>query len=65
MNHLTLWIMSKLLNYLNNHEGCTVQDNIKSSDAVRAVITDSLGFKYEIQVKCIGRQQYASSDQLV
>jgi hypothetical protein len=55
MNEFTLWIMAKLLNYMKNHEGCTVVDNIKASDSAKAIIVDSLGFRYEVQLKCIGR----------
>ena len=57
MNELVNWLFAKVMLHLKNHEGCSVQEPIKTSDSLRATIQDSLGFRYEVQIKCLGRIQ--------
>ena len=57
MNNMVLWIFAKIMTHLTNHEGCTGLDTTRTSNEIRATVQDSLGFRYEIQVKCVGRIQ--------
>lgn len=49
------WIISKILNYLLCNEGCITGKANYTGEGVRAEVTDAFGFRYEIQVKTIGR----------
>lgn len=48
---LSEWILNKVVGYLTTKEGCTVGTLTKS----RLTIQDSLGFRYEVKIKLIGR----------
>lgn len=41
--------------HLKTKEGCTVSDPTKTSDSLKATVQDSLGYRYEVQIKCLGR----------
>lgn len=47
--------------HLKNHEGCTINDPTKTSDSLRSIVQDSLGFRYEVQIKCLGRIQHVET----
>lgn len=54
MNNFTEFIMSKLLKFLTIKEGFTLE---YQETADKLVIRDSMGFRYEVHVKLIGRIQ--------
>lgn len=60
MNDLVHWLFSKVMLHLKNHEGCQINDPTKTSDSLRAVVQDALGFRYEVQIKCLGRIQHVN-----
>lgn len=49
------WIISKINKLMKNHEGMNVEETTYGFDCVTSVITDSFGYRYEIQVKTLGR----------
>lgn len=55
---LNKWILEKISNNLKNREGCTVNELGYTNEGAKTVITDSLGFIYEINIKTIGRIQH-------
>ena len=62
MNQLTSWIFAKILTHLTNHEGITELETIRTSDQLRSTIQDALGFRYEVQIKCLGRIQTSDKE---
>lgn len=61
MNDLVNWLFSKVMIHLTLHEGCTGLQTTKTSNEIKSVIQDSLGFRYEVQIKCLGRIQHVES----
>lgn len=52
---MSSWILSKILLFLSNREGCESEAVAKGVDESRVIIKDSLGFRYEVSVKLLGR----------
>jgi len=48
-------LIAKIIGYLTSREGCSNSNTEYTSDGVRTVIQDAMGFRYEVQVKTIGR----------
>ena len=53
------WIFSKIIGYLTDREGYTFnsEDTNEGVNSIRAIVQDSFGFRYELQVKVLGRIQ--------
>ncbi len=51
------WIMGKILQYLTGREGFTSVKSEYSADGYRAVVEDAFGFRYELEIKAVGRKQ--------
>lgn len=51
----TEWIVDKIISYLETKEGFRAIRIEKTGDVDSVLVSDSLGFIYEIQVKTIGR----------
>lgn len=49
------WVMSKIMSYLSAKEGMQTEIAHYTGDGMRCIIQDSMGFRYEIIVKTIGR----------
>lgn len=49
------WILSKINTYLKISEGCTIETSNYTNDGARTIVQDSFGFRYEIQIKTLGR----------
>ena len=59
----TNWILTKVSDYLEVHEGCTVLEVGSQVESAKIVLHDSFGFKYEIEVKLLGRINFDAVDQ--
>lgn len=55
MNKMSNWLLAKMINYLQHHEGCRVLGNIKESGGCSVLMKDSLGYRYEVTIKCLSR----------
>jgi hypothetical protein len=63
MDNITNWLLEKIINNLVAREGCTKSPvSIASNNGSTAIITDAMGFRYEVQVKCIGRLKNSIDD---
>lgn len=63
MDNITNWILDKVINHLVLREGCSKEPlTLARNEASVAVVTDSLGFRYEIQIKCVGRLKNSVED---
>jgi len=49
------WIMEKITRLLKNHEGMETCESEYTLDGIKTIVTDSFGYRYEIQVKALGR----------
>jgi len=49
------WLLGKINNYLKAREGCTVETTEYTDVGARTIIQDSLGFRYEVSVRMLGR----------
>jgi len=49
------WIMDKITRLLKNHEGMENYATEYTLDGIKTIVTDSFGYRYEIQVKTLGR----------
>lgn len=58
------WLFQKIIAYLVEKEGYqyNAQDLESSQDVTRTILQDSFGFRYEIQVKVLGRIYGAGFD---
>jgi hypothetical protein len=57
MNHMAKRILDKVLGYLVLREGCEAAEysSDAKTDTVVTTVTDSMGYRYEVQVKLVGR----------
>lgn len=49
------WIVDKILSYLASKEGCVIEDSIYTQKGMKAVVMDTFGFRYEIEIKTLSR----------
>jgi hypothetical protein len=58
------WLLSKVLAYLEKSEGCDAETEEQVSDSTSSIIIqDAFGFRYQIQVRLLGRiQEEPTSD---
>lgn len=47
--------MEKITRLLKNHEGMQSYDTEYTLEGIKTIVTDSFGYRYEIQVKTLGR----------
>jgi HJR/Mrr/RecB family endonuclease len=52
-------LVFKIAGYLGTKEGCTVVDTEVTNDRDAFIVEDAFGFRYEVQVKMIGRNSSA------
>lgn len=51
------WLLSKIINYLTTKEGCSLETSLSTNGTIKTIVTDTFGFRYEIQVKQLSRLQ--------
>jgi hypothetical protein len=49
------WIMTKVVAYLSSKEGCVTEHASYSADGMRAIVRDTFGFRYEINIQTLSR----------
>lgn len=49
------WLIEKISGYLKSREGCTIEATEYTEDGARSIVRDSLGYRYEVNVKTLGR----------
>jgi len=49
------WLISKLTGFLNVREGFTIEATEYTEGGAVSTVRDSLGFRYEVRVKTLGR----------
>lgn len=52
---LSNWIVDKILTYISDREGCTIEQPVNQAESVTVTFYDSFGYKYEMEIKCVGR----------
>lgn len=59
------WLLNKISSYLSSKEGFTIETSSYMQDGIRTIVQDSFGFRYELQVKTLGRiQNHSNSNDL-
>lgn len=53
------WLFAKIISYLTGREGYSIDTQVFSDNDARAIVQDAFGFRYEVQVKVLGRIQGA------
>jgi len=58
------WLFQKIVGYLVEREGCKFdcEDTQSTETTSRTIVQDSFGFRYEVQVKVLGRIQNTGFD---
>lgn len=55
INNMNRWIFDKIKNYLVAKEGCNTYGNEQVTDGVKTIVIDSMGYRYELSIKSLGR----------
>lgn len=58
-------LVFKIAGYLGTKEGCTLVTQDTTNDRDAFVVEDVFGFRYEVQVKMIGRNSTGNLEELV
>jgi hypothetical protein len=64
-SNITKNLIFKLVSYLSAKEGCTLVIQEATNDGDRFVTEDAFGFRYEVQVKMIGRNSSTKFEEVV
>lgn len=52
---LNTWILTKITSYLSTREGFIVEESEPTVSGMKSIVRDSLGYRYEVNVKIISR----------
>ena len=49
------WMLGKIVSYLKEKEGCSVERTEYTPEGARTIFQDSFGFRYEIRIEMLSR----------
>jgi hypothetical protein len=49
------WMLGKIVTYMGTKEGCDVERVEYTNDGARAIIRDTFGYRYEINIETLSR----------
>jgi len=55
ITYLNSWVLTKIVSYLSTREGFIVEESEPTAVGMKSIVRDSLGHRYEVNVKVISR----------
>ncbi len=55
ITYLNSWVLTKIISYLATREGFMIEESEHTNSGMKSIVRDSLGHRYEVQVKLISR----------